>query len=52
MLLGTGSNAATYFAFHFSAETKRMHQTSRYSPDVPASLKSRTDPQYYLEQKQ
>jgi len=38
MLLSTGSNAAAYFAFHFSAETKRMHQAIRHSPDVPASL--------------
>jgi hypothetical protein len=27
MLLSTGSNAATYFVFHFSAETKRKKST-------------------------
>jgi len=38
MLFGTGSDAATYFVFHFSVGTKRMHQESRYSPGVPESL--------------
>ena len=38
MLLSTGSNAAAYFAFHFSAEAKRMHQASRHSSDVRESL--------------
>jgi hypothetical protein len=37
MLLGTGSNAATYFAFHFSAATKPMHQAGRHSPEIPES---------------
>jgi hypothetical protein len=37
MLLGTGIKA-TYFAFHFSAETKRMHQASRHLSGVPESL--------------
>jgi hypothetical protein len=31
MLLGTGSNAATYCAFYFSAEMKAMQQASRHS---------------------
>ena len=38
MLLGTGRNVATYFAFHFSVKTKRMHQASRHSPGGPESL--------------
>ena len=30
----TGSNATKYFAFHFSAEMKRMHQAGRCSPKL------------------
>jgi hypothetical protein len=38
MLLGPYSNAATYFPLQFSAEKKRMYQTSRHLPDVQESL--------------
>jgi hypothetical protein len=38
MLLGPESNAVTYLAFQFSAETKRMYQASRHLPDVQESL--------------
>jgi hypothetical protein len=38
MFLGTGRNAASCFAVHSSAETKRMHRASRNSPECPESL--------------
>jgi hypothetical protein len=38
MLIGTGSNEAAYFGFHFYAEIKRMYQASRHLPDVTESL--------------
>jgi len=37
MSLGTGGNAATFFAFHFPAATKPMHQASKHSTDIPGA---------------
>jgi hypothetical protein len=39
----TGSNAAIYSAFHFSAKTKRMYQESKHLPDVQKACKSHMD---------
>jgi hypothetical protein len=52
MLLVTGCDAATYFAFHPSAEIKRMHQASRHSPDVPESVEVPHGTPSYPEERQ
>jgi hypothetical protein len=50
MLLATRSNAAAYCAFHFSAETERMHQESRRHQMVQKACKSHMDLQSYPEE--